>query len=120
MEQYGENIYIGIGHDHSHYGRYEVELEAEVPGYLDPIKAALESSGHILVDFDQWGLTYLSGNGPDLSVKVDELDDYGNKSRLVLRKGDLSEYDIDDTKKTLQQIYCEIIDEIRTVAPELV
>ena len=112
MEQYGENVYTRIGHDRSHYGKYEVELEAEVPGYLDPIKAALDSSGYILVDFDQWGLTYFSGDDPGLSVNVDELDDYGDKSRMILRKGELSQDDIDEAKDYLRQIYREITDEV--------
>ncbi len=112
MEQYGENSYTRICHDHSHYGKYEAELEAEIPGYLDPIKAALDSSGYILVDFDQWGLTYFSGDDPDLSVSVDELNDYGDKSRIILRKGRLSQDDIDEAKDYLQQIYHEITNEV--------
>jgi len=120
MEQYGENIYTRIGHDRSHYGKYEVELEAEVPGYLDPIKASLEDSGYIVVDFDQWGLTYSSGDDPDLSVNVDELDDYGNRSRIILRKGKLSEEDIGDARQYLQNIYNEITDRFRIMALELV
>ncbi len=112
MEQYGENIYTKIGQDRSRYGKYEVELEAEVPGYLDPIKSALNSSGYILVDFDQWGLTYFSGDDPDLSVNVDELDDYGDKSRIILHKGKLSEHDIDKARNYLQRIYYEILGKI--------
>ena len=109
MEQYGENIYTKIGHDRSRYGKYEAELEAEVPGYLDPIKTSLEDSGYILVDFDQWGLTYFSGDDPDLSINVDELDDYGDKSRIILRKGKLLEHDIDEARRYLQRIYDEIL-----------
>lgn len=112
MEQYGENIYTRIGHDRSHYAKYETELEAEVPGYLDPIKTSLENSGYILVDFDQWGLTYFSGDDPDLSINIDELDDYGDKSRIILRKGKLLEHDIDESRRYLQRIYYEILGEI--------
>jgi len=112
MEQYGENIYTRIGHDRSHDDKYEAELEVEVPGYLDPIKTSLENSGYILVDFDQWGLTYFSGDDPDLSVNVDELDDYGDKSRIILRKGKLLEHDIDKARNYLQRIYYEILGEI--------
>ena len=112
MEQYGENIYTRIGHDRSHDGKYEAELEVEVPGYLDPIKTSLENSGYILVDFDQWGLTYFSGDDPDLSVNVDELDDYGDKSQIILRKGRLSQDDIDEAKDYLQQIYRKITGEV--------
>ena len=112
MEQYGENIYSRIGHDRSHYGKYEAELEVEIPGYLDPIKTSLENSGYILVDFDQCGLTYFSRDDPDLSVNVDELDDYGDKSQIILRKGKLLEHDIDKARNYLQQIYYEILGEI--------
>ena len=109
MEQYGENIYTRIGHDRSHYGKYEAELEVEIPGYLDPIKSSLENSGYILEDFDQWGLTYFSCDDPDLTVSVDELDDYGDKSRIILRKGRLLEHDIGKARNYLQGIYYEIL-----------
>lgn len=112
MEQYGENIYIRTGQDPSCYGKYEVELEAEIPGYLEQVRAALESSGYILVDFDQWGLTYFSGDDLDLSIDADELDDYGYKSRIILRKGKLSEDNIDNAREYLRQIYYRITDEI--------
>jgi hypothetical protein len=112
MKQYGENIYTRIGHDRSHYGKYEVELEAGIPGYIDPIKAALDSSGYILADFDQWGITYFSSDDSDLSVNVDELDDYGAKFRIILRKGTLLEYDINEAKRYLQRIYYEILSKI--------
>lgn len=110
MEQYSENIYIRTGQDPSRYGKYEVELEAEIPGYVDPIRAALESSGYVLVDFDQWGLSYFSGDDLDLSIDVDELDDYRQKFRIILRRGKLSEDDIDDAREYLRQIYREITD----------
>lgn len=110
--EYGENVYIRTGRDSSRYGKYEVELEAEIPGYIDPIRAALESSGYYWADFDQWGFTYFSEDDPDLSIDADELDDYGDRSRLILRKGKLSEYDIDDARGYLLEIYYRIIDEI--------
>jgi len=119
MEEYGENIYVRIGQDRSHYGRYEVELEAEVPGYLDPIKASLESSGYILVDYDQWGLRYFSGDDPALSIDVDELDDYGDRSRIILCKGQLSEDDIDEAKDYLRQIYRKVTNEVNTPLMEV-
>jgi hypothetical protein len=120
MEQYGENIYTRIGHDRSHYGKYMAELEAEVPGYLDPIKTSLEDSGYISVDFDQWGLTYFSCDDPDLSVNVDELDNYGDKSRLILRKGKLSKDEIDITKGYLRKIYRQITSRIDAQPVEFV
>ena len=55
----GEKTYIRTGQDPSHYGKYEVELEVEIPGYIESIKGALESAGYVLGDFDQWGLTQL-------------------------------------------------------------
>jgi hypothetical protein len=108
--EYGENVHIRMGRDPSRYGKYEVELEGEVAGYLDRVRAALESSGYILVDLDQWGLSYSSGDDPDLSVDADELDDYGYKFRIILRKGKLSEDDIDNAREHLRQIYREITD----------
>lgn len=118
--EYGENVYIRTGQDPSRYGKYEVELEAEIRGYIDSIRADLESSGYYWVDCDQWGFTYFSGDDPDLSIDADELDDYGDKSRLILRKGKLSEYDIDSAIEYLRQIYRKLTDEIGAQAVELV
>jgi len=112
MEQYGDNVYTRLRHDRSHYGKYEVEIEAEVQDYLDPIKTYLGDSGYILVDFDQWGLTYFSRDDPELSINIDELDDYGNKSRITLRKARLSQDDIEETIDYLQQIYRKITGEV--------
>ena len=114
MDEYGENLYIRADQDPSYYRRYEVELGVQLPGYLDHIWEALESSGYILTDFDQWGLRYLSGDDPDLQIDIDELDDYGGMCRLVLRKGKLSEGDIDDAKVYLQHIYSQIAEQIDT------
>jgi len=60
---------------------------------------------YVPVDFDQWGLTYISRKDPDLSVDVDELDDYGENTRVVLRKGRLSERDIDEARCCLELLY---------------
>ncbi len=97
-----------------------MELEAEIPGNIELPKVALESLGYGLADFDQWGLTYLSLEDPDLSADVDELNDYGDNTRLTLRKGRLSKYDIDEARESLEQIYCRIVDEIgMPIAPPL-
>ena len=65
-------------------------------------------------------LTYLSQEDPDLSADVDELNDYGVNTRLTLRKGRLSKYDIDEVRESLEQIYCRIVDEIgMPIAPPL-
>ena len=47
-----------------------------------------------------------------MSVNVDELDDYGNKSQIILCKGKLLEHDIDKARNYLQRIYYEILGEI--------
>jgi len=112
MKQYGDTINIKASQDPSHYGSYQIELKAEIPGSMQPTKEALESYGFSLVDFDQWGLTYLSKVYPDLTADVDELDDYGDSTRLILRKGRLLEYDFDEAWKYLELIYCRIVDEI--------
>jgi len=101
MEEYEQDPCIRIGQDPSHYGAYEVELEAEIPGNIDPIRAALESSGYTLVDCDQWGLTYFDDNEPYLRIDVDELDDLGNASQIVMRKGGLRECDLGQTVECL-------------------
>ncbi len=112
MERYGDGIHIRTSQDPSHHDKYQVELEAEIPGNIEPHKAVLESLGYGLADFDQWGLTYLSLEDPDLSADVDELNDYGDNTRLTLRKGRLSKYDVDEARETLEQMYCRIVDEI--------
>ena len=112
MECYGGDARIRTNQDPSHYGSYQIELEAEIPGHIQPTKEALESYGFLLVDFDQWGLTCLSSVDPDLIADVDELDDYGDSTRLILRKGRLSKYDINNAMENLEQIYCRIVDEI--------
>ncbi len=112
MERYGDGVHIRTSQDPSHHGKYQVELEAEIPGNIELPKAALESLGYGLADFDQWGLTYLSLEDPDLSADVDELNDYGDNTRLTLRKGRLSKYDIDEARESLEQIYFRIVDEI--------
>ena len=112
MERYGDGVHIRTSQDSSHHGKYQVELEAEIPGNIELPKVALESLGYGLADFDQWGLTYLSLEDPDLSADVDELNDYWDNTRLTLRKGRLSKYDIDEAKESLEQIYCRIVDEI--------
>jgi len=112
MERYGDGVHIRTSQDPSHHDKYQVELEAEIPGNIELPKAALESLGYGLADFDQWGLTYLSSVDPDLMADVDELDDYGDNTRLILRKGRLSKHDIDDARERLEQIYCRIVDEI--------
>ena len=120
MERYGDGVHIRTSQDPSHHGKYQVELEAEIPGNIELPKGALESLGYGLADFDQWGLTYLSQKDPDLSADVDELDDYGDNTRLTLRKGRLSKYDIDEARESLEQIYCRIVDEIGIpIAPPL-
>ena len=120
MEEYGENVYVRAGQDRSHYGKYEVELEAEIPGYLDAIKVSLESYGGLLVDFDQWGLRYFSGDDPDLTIEADELDDFGDKSRLILRKEKLSKDEINIAKDYLRHIYHEIASGIDAQPVELI
>jgi len=112
MKQYGDAVNIRANQDPSHYGSYQIELKAEIPGSMQPTKEALESYGFLLVDFDQWGLTYLSSVDPDLIADVDELDDYGDSTRLILRKGRLLKYDINNAMENLEQIYCRIVDEI--------
>jgi hypothetical protein len=112
MERYGDGVHIRTSQDPSHHDKYQVELEAEIPGDMELPKAALESLGYGLADFDQWGLTYLSQEDPDLIADVDELNEYGDNTRLTLRKGRLSKYDVDEARKSLEQIYCSIIDEI--------
>ncbi len=120
MERYGDGVRIRTSQDPSHHDKYQVELEAEIPGNIEPPKAALESLGYGLADFDQWALTYLSLEDPDLSAGVDELNDYGDNTRLTLRKGRLSKYDIDEARESLEQIYCRIVDEIgMPIAPPL-
>lgn len=108
MEEYEKDPCIRIGQDPSHYGAYEVELKAEIPGNIDPIRATLESSGYTLVDCDQWGLTYFDRSEPYLRIDVDELDDHGSESRVILRKWKLSENNIDQAKGYLRRIYLEI------------
>jgi hypothetical protein len=112
MERYGDGVHIRTSQDPSHHDKYQVELEAEIPGDMELPKAALESLGYGLADFDQWGLTYLSQEDPDLIADVDEINEYGDNTRLTLRKGRLSKYDVDEARKSLEQIYCSIIDEI--------
>jgi len=119
MEQY-DGVQIRKISDPVHPGKYQVELEAEFPGTYDPIKATLESAGYSLVDFDQWGLTFSSKNDPDLRVDVDELDDYGDASRLVLRKGRVSEKDLDTAAEYLGQIYRQLGQEAAVVASDSV
>jgi len=114
MERHGVGTGVRTGKDPSHYGKYQVELEAEIPGNIEPIKEFLESSGYVLVDFDQWGLTYRSSEDPDLSADVDELDDYADNIRLVLRKGSLSKHDIGGARGYLDQIYRRIVYEVGT------
>jgi hypothetical protein len=108
MERHRNGICIRTTQDPSHFGLYQIELEAEIPSDLQPDRKVLESYGFVPVDFDQWGLAYLSTNDPDLSAEVDEVDDYGDNSRLILRKGRLSEYDIDETKLYLEQLYRQL------------
>lgn len=74
-ETIGEKRRKGAHQDPSHYGSYQIELEAKIPGRIQPTREALESYGFLLVDFDQWGLTYLSSKDPHLIADVDELDD---------------------------------------------
>ena len=112
MKPYGEAVNIRTSQDSSHYGSYQIELEVEIPGSMQPTKEALESYGFLLIDFDQWGVTYISSKDPDLMGDVDELDDYGDSTRLILRKGRVSKYDIDDARERLEQIYYRIVDEI--------
>jgi hypothetical protein len=120
MERYGDGVHIRASQDPSHHDKYQVELEAEIPGNIELPKVALESLGYGLADFDPWGLTYLSLEDPDLSADVDELNDYGDNTRLTLRKGRLSKYDIDEARESLEQIYCRIVDEIgMPIAPPL-
>ncbi|MFB0554217.1 MAG: hypothetical protein ACETWQ_12995 [Phycisphaerae bacterium] len=109
MEHYGDGICIRTGPDPSRYGKYQVELEAEIASSIEPIKEALESLQYVPVDFDQWGLTYISRKDPDLSVDVDELDDYGENTRVVLRKGRLSESNIDEARCYLELLYRRLI-----------
>ena len=71
MECYGSGASIRTRQDPSHYGSYQIELEAEIPGHVQPTIEALESYGFLLVDFDQWGLTFLSSKDPDLIADVD-------------------------------------------------
>ena len=112
MERYGDGVHIRTSQDPSHHDKYQVELEAEIPGNIELPKAALESLGYGLADFDQWGLTYLSSRDPDLIADVDELDDYGDNTRLILRKGRLSKHDIDDAREYLVLVYREITNDI--------
>jgi len=49
---------------------------------------------------------------PFIELGPDELNDYGDNTRLTLRKGRLSKYDIDEARESLEQIYCRIVDEI--------
>ena len=111
MERYGSAVRTTNIPDPAHYGKYQVELEAEIVGPIEPVEAALESAGYVMVDFDPWGMTYLSKNDPDLRVDVDELDDYGDNIRLFLRKSRLSEQDAHEAEEYLQRIYCELTNE---------
>jgi hypothetical protein len=117
MEQH-DGVQIRRISDPVHPGKYQVELEAEFPGTYDPIKTTLESAGYALVDFDQWGLTFSSKKDLDLRVDVDELDDYGDTSRLILCKGRLSESDIDRAKSCLLRTYREVAEKAQILATE--
>lgn len=108
-----KNPCIRIGLDPSHYGAYEVELAAEIPGNIDPIRTALESSGYTLVDCDQWGLTYFDDHEPYLRIDVDELDDLGHTSRVIIRKGRLTARDIHLAADQLKQVYRHVAVERR-------
>lgn len=112
MERYGDSLSISTNPDPSHYGSYRVELKVEIPGRLESAEKALKSCGLLACDFDQWGMSFLSHKDADLTAGVDELGDYGDSSRLVLRIGKLSENDVGNARDYLQQIYCEIIDKI--------
>jgi len=111
MERYGNGVRTRNIPDPTHYGKYQVELEAEIAGPIEPVKATLKSAGYVMVDFDQWGMTYLSKQDPDLRVDVDELDDYGDNIRLFLRKSRLSGQDAHEAEEYLQRIYCELTDQ---------
>ena len=112
MEQYDNNFYIRTCQDPARRGNYQVELEGKVTSNVEPIGAALESSGYRLADFDQWGLTYLSREYPDLWIDLDELDEYCCKTRLVLHKDRLFESKVDIAKECLERIYHQIINKI--------
>ena len=105
MDQYDEIACIRTSQDSSHFGKYEMELGAEITGSIDLLKAALESSGYVLVDFDQWGYAYLSGDDPDLTAEVNDLNDYVGKCRLTFRRGRLLEDEIGDAREYVRQIY---------------
>ena len=108
MRGYGDRVCTRTAQDPSHYGHYQVELETVVPGTVESVGHALESSECALFDFDQRGLVYISKKDPDLSVDLDELDDYGDNTRLVLRKGRLSGCDIDEARRYLELFYRQL------------
>jgi hypothetical protein len=114
MEPCQDGADLRTSQDPSHYGKYQVELVTVIPGTVEPFKQALESSEYALIDFDQWGLTYVSRKDPDLSVDVSELDDYGENTRVVLRKGRLSECDIDEARCYLEMLYRRLTDKNRS------
>lgn len=115
MERYGEIWRIGTRLDPSHYRKYEVLLEAEIRGCIDAICLEMKSLGYILADFDQGGLTYLKNNDRNLTVDVEDFED---RSRLLLRKGNIVERDIESAIKYVERA-CHIIARNKEEAPSI-
>ena len=83
---------LRISRDPAHLGQYQIEIETELATDVELIEAALRSARYGVVDFDPWGRTYLSVDDPYLEVDVDALSDYGDRSRLRMRRSKISEH----------------------------
>jgi hypothetical protein len=109
---------LRVTRDRAHLGHYQIEIEAEVGLDVDVIGKALESSRYGLADFDEWGRTYLSAGDPYLEIDVDALDDYGDRSRLRMRKSRIPEREVSRMKGHLLEAYCSVGRELAALSRE--
>lgn len=109
---------LRVTRDPAHLGHYQIEVETEVALDLDLIGEALESARYGLADFDEWGRTYLAADDPYIEIDVDALNDYGDKSRLRMRKSRIPEREVCRMKGYLLEAYCSVGRELAALSRE--
>jgi len=89
-------------------GRYRVELNAELPFYMEDVDAALQQSGYEAVDADQWGHSYHHKADPQRTAEIDESEARGGYVKIMLRDGGLEGDGIKQAEDQLDLLYDRI------------
>jgi len=89
-------------------GHYRVELNAELPFYMEDVDVALQQAGYEAVDADQWGRSYRHKADPQQTAEVDESEDGGGYVKIMLRDGGLEDDGIKQAEDQLDLLYDRI------------